>query len=276
MFVSQKQLALPLVFFISLLTANTVKAHDPIFGLGPHVLFKGGIEISPEFNFSKKNDVEQSELAMNLTYGLTGDWAAGIELPYAQKQDGINKSSGSGDIKIFTKYRFWRDDGPGLQKSASVLLKIKTNTGDDSSNPKLASGSTDSIIGLTYGYEGRKWYHWASVRQRFNGKNSAGLRLGDKTLVDLVVGIRPNLTTYLQPDTVWLLELNGEFSDRAQLNNVNIANTGGSEWFISPGLFWTKRNFAVKTAVQIPLSSNLNGVQDSSDYRAKVVLEWHF
>jgi hypothetical protein len=48
-----------------------------------------------------------------------------------------------------------------------------------------------------------------------------------------------------------------------------------SLWFISPGIFWTKRNFAVKAGVQIPVASDFNGNQEKTDYRAKVVLEWH-
>jgi len=275
MFNSHKKQVVLLVFITTLFSANAVMAHDPIFGLGPHVLFKGGVEVSPEYYLSSKKDAEDSELGLDLKYGMTGDWAIGVELPYAWKKDGANRSSGQGDIKLLSKYRFWRDDGPGLQKSASVLLKIKTDTGDDGKNPKLGSGTTDNIIGLTYGYEGRKWYGWTSVRQRFNGTNRVGLQRGNKTLIDFVGGIRPNQTNYLEADMVWLLELNGEIGDRAELNGVNIANTGGTEWFVSPGIFWTKRNFAIKAGVQIPIASDLNGTQVSSDYRAKFVLEWH-
>lgn len=35
----------------------------------------------------------------------------------------------------------------------------------------------------------------------------------------------------------------------------------GTEWFLSPGLMWTLRNFAVKTGVQLPIASDLNGRQ---------------
>ena len=128
---------------------------------------------------------------------------------------------------------------------------------------------------MAYGYEGRKWYRWASLRYRHNGENDVGLRRGDKILFDLVGGIRPKLTGYLEPDTVWLLELNGEYGKRADLDGTELPNTGGTEWFLSPGIFWTKRNFAVKAGVQIPIASDLNGKQEETDYRAKLVLEWH-
>jgi Putative MetA-pathway of phenol degradation len=250
-------------------------AHDPIFGLGPHVLYQGGVEITPDIRLDERGDKRDIESNMELTYGLTGDWAAGVELPYAFKKAGHEESDGLGDFRLFTKYRFWRHDTLGAQESVAALLKVNLDTGDADESPALGTGATDTILGLTYGYESRKWYRWASARYRLNGENAGGLQRGDKFLVDLVVGIRPTPTTYLEPDTVWMLELNGEFGQRADLNGATLRDSGGVEWFLSPGVFWTIRNFAIKAGVQIPVYADLNGNQDESDYRAKVVFEWH-
>ena len=260
---------------IACLLCGPVWAHDPIFGIGPHVLFKGGVEIAPDMHVEEAGDESATETGLEITYGLTGDWAVGIELPYVNKEAGPVSASGRGDIKVFTKYRFWRNDTLGAQESAAVLLKVKLDTANGNANPALGTGTTDTILGLTYGYEGRKWYRWASVRYRLNGTNDAGLQRGEKVLFDLVGGIRFRPTGYLEADTVWLLELNGEYGDRADLNGINVANTGGTEWFVSPGIFWTKRNFAIKAGVQIPIVSNLNGAQNESDVRVNLTLEWH-
>jgi hypothetical protein len=190
-------------------------------------------------------------------------------------EEGDEASDGPGDIAIFTKYRFWRQDSLGLQQSAAVLLKVITGTGDEDENPSLGTGTTDAILGLTYGYEGRKWYRWASLRYRFNEKNDAGVERGDKILFDLVGGYRPTLTSYREPDTVWLLELNGEYGHKAELDGATLDKTGGTELFLSPGIVWTRLNCAVKAGVQIPVYSNLNGVQDDTDYRARATIEWH-
>jgi len=255
----------------ALMFSGLAQAHDPVFGLGPHVLFKGGFEVAPELHTAKKGDKRETELGVELTYGLTGDWAAGIELPYDKLTSAGASESGQGDVRLFSKYRFWRQDSLGLQQSVSLVFKLKTDTAENG----LGTGTTDSILGLTYGYEGRKWYRWAAVRYVMNDTNDTGLQRGNKLLLDLVGGIRPKQTGYREPDTVWIIELNAELGQSAELNNVNLANTGGDEWFVSPGIFWTKRNFAVKAGVQIPLASNLNGNQIKSDYRAKLVLEWH-
>ena len=257
------------------LVSSTTYAHNPIFGQGPHVLFKDGFEIATEIHSSKKGDELENEYGLEVKYGITGDWSIGVDLPYSIKAGGGKSSSGLGDSAIFTKYRFWRRDSLGLQESAAISLKVIGQSGNENASPSLGTGATDSVIGLSYGYEGRTWYRWASVLHRQNGTTNAGLKRGNKTVVDFVVGIRPNLASYTEPDMVYLLELNGELGDGAKLNGNTIANTGGDEWFISPGFMWTVKNFAVRGGVQLPISSDLNDTQDKTDYRMKLSFEWH-
>ena len=266
---------IPVFAGVLMVCASQAMAHDPIFGIGPHVLYRGGVEIATEFDAEKAGKEQEQALSLEVTYGLTGDWAVGIDLPYRFLKQKGDRNEGVGDLKLFTKYRFWRRDRLGLQESAAVLFKVVTDTADGSGTPRLDKDATDAILGLTYGYESRRWYRWASIRYRFNGRNDQAVDRGDRVLLDFVGGYRPRLTGYREPDTVWLLELNGEYGKRASLHGADLPDTGGTEWFLSPGLFWTKRNFAVKAGVQIPIYSDLNGNQHGSDYRARVVLEWH-
>ncbi|MBN4080053.1 hypothetical protein JYT31_00150 [Beggiatoa alba] len=251
------------------------RAHDPIFAQGTHVLSKNGFEIATELHSSKQGDELENEIGLELKYGITGNWEIGMEIPYVIKADNGASSSGSGDISLSTKYRFWRKNTLALQESAAISLKLIGQTGDENQSPELGSGTTDSIVGLSYGYEARTWYRWASIRHQQNGINNSGLQRGDKTLVDFVIGMRPTLTGYTEPQTIWLLELNGELGDQSKLNGNRVVNTGGNEWFISPGIFWTIRNFGIKAGIQLPIANDLNGAQEKSDYRANLTFEWH-
>lgn len=260
-------------FLALLFVGSQAQAHDPIFALGPHTLFKGGVETALHIERSEKSNMKETKLKSEITYGLTGDWVAGIEIPYAINDDNATNDNGFDDIELFTKYRFWRNDSLGVQETAAALLKVDLDT----ANENIGSGTTDTILGLTYGYEGKKWYRWVSTRYRFNGKNDTGLDRGNKLFVDIVGGIRPwPVIDYYKPDTVFMLELNGEYTEQSSLNRIDVINSGGTELFLSPGVFWTHRNFAIKSGVQIPVYSNLNGMQDQSDYRAKLTFEWHF
>lgn len=254
-------------------TINSANAHDPIFAIGPHTLFKGGVETALSINRSEKSTTQETLFDWNVSYGITGDWVAGIEIPYAIKKSNSVTENGFDDVKLFTKYRFWRNDSLGVQETAAALLKLDL----DSANENVSNGAIDTIMGLTYGYESRKWYRWAAARYRMNGKNDAGINRGNKWLGDLVVGIRPwPVVDYYKPDTVVMLELNAEYTEKSETNGLSLTNTGGTELFISPGIFWTLRNFAIKSGVQIPIYDDLNGAQTASDYRANLTFEFHF
>jgi len=254
-------------------------AHDPVFGLGPHTIYEGGVEITPEFIASQSASTRGQDLTfLKTAYGINADWTVGTELPWTFKENISDQANGLGDLRLFTKYRFWRKDSPGVQESVAALLKVKFDTSGQgvstTAKPALGTGTTDVILGLTYGHESLTWYRWASVRYRRNG-HSGGKKVGDKVLVDLVAGWRPTMPEYLKPDMVWLLELNGEYGRRGSLDGLSLANDGGTELFLSPGFMWTVRNFAIKGGVQLPVFSNLNGIQTKTDYRAKLELEWH-
>jgi len=267
--------AMVLGFGLLLGLSGSVYSHDPVFSPGPHVLFKEGIEVHTELYRSDRGDKAENETAIAFKYGLTGNWVAGVALPYQYLKEGSERNGGVGDITFSTKYRFWRQDALGTQESMAVLFKVKPDTASSDGVPSTGTGTTDALAGLTYGYESLKWYRWASARYRRNGRSDIGFQRGDTFLVDLAGGIRLTPPDYWKPDTVWLLELNGEISQRAELDGRELANSRGQEWFISPGLMWTVRNFAVKAGVQLPVVNNLNGDQNESDYRAVLEFEWH-
>lgn len=134
-------------------------AHDPIFGIGPHVLFKDGIEISLGAGKNRSGAETESEYNLELVYGITGDWAAGFKAPYTIKDDAGESASGLAEINLFTKYRFWRQDSLGLQRSTAIMIVINTNNSDETAQPALGNGAVDVMAGITYGYEGLDGYN---------------------------------------------------------------------------------------------------------------------
>ena len=258
---------------MALILSGTARAHDPIFGLGPHTLFQGGYEIHVGASREERGDAIENEYLLELKYGITGDWTVGVSAPYLDLSGPGVSTTGGGDAAVSTKYRFWRNDQPGVQESAAVSLATVFDTAE---NADLGGGATDVLAGPSYGYESRKWYRWAALRYRRNGTDETGLDRGDKLLLDLVGGIRFKPAGYLEPDWVWMVELNGEYTQRAERGGVELANSGGTEWFVSPGLMWTYRNYAVKTGIQLPVASDLNGTQDETDYRATLEFELHY
>jgi len=257
------------------------EAHGPLFSPAPETIFKGGTELRLGLHTEEATGAGERETAYEVSaeaeYGLTADWEVGIEIPYAKRDfDNSGDANGIGDITLDTKYQFWKRDIPGAQYKAAALFKIKLPTGDDDRSPRLGTGSTDLIGGIATGYESRRWYWFASAVYRANTEGGGGLEKGDKQFLNLVGGVRPALSAYDEPDTVLMLELNWERSARDDLNGAALADTGGWELFVSPVVWWTYRQLAIRGGVQIPIAHNLNGNQPSSDYRARIEFVYHF
>jgi hypothetical protein len=257
-----------------LMLATAAQAHDPVFGIGPHVLYKDGIEVHVGAH-REQSDEPNTEMELELKYGITGDWVAGIGTGYNRSETFDGTDSGQGPSSLFTKYRFWRNDMPGAQESAAIMGKVILDDGDNGHGVAERDGS-DYLLGLTYGFEGRKWYRWASVRHRFNSDAANGAERPDKTLADLVIGVRPVPTEYLEPDWVWMLELNYEHTEPVSAGfGGSLRRIGGDQWFVSPGVMWTLRNVGVKAGVQFSVADSLASGQEADDYRALLEVEWH-
>jgi hypothetical protein len=121
-----------------------------------------------------------------------------------------------------------------------------------------------------------KWYYFGDVRYRINTRGSNDLRKGNILFTDIAIGIRPWPTEYLKPDLVVLLEMNWELLMKDHLKGTEIDDSGGNRLFVSPGFFFTYRNWALKGGVQIPVYQNMYGKQPDEDYRFSLSVELHY
>jgi Putative MetA-pathway of phenol degradation len=275
-----KRIFATLALGIMLTPGGTAWAHGPVFSPGPETIWKGGTQVTVGTPYARQSGAgakrEEFNPFFEVEYGLTENWEIGIEVPYKFLDLNGPDADGIGDVTLDTKYQFWKKDLPGAQYKAATFAKLKLPTASDTGTPRLGSGSTDFASGIAAGYESRRWYWFTSAVYRFNGEGGGGLEKGDRQFLNAVGGIRPVLSEYNEPDTVLMLELNWERSDRDKLNGLNLANTGGWELFLSPVFWWTYRQIAVKGGVQLPILQKLNGKQPDTDYRGKLEFVYHF
>jgi len=243
-------------------------AHGPIFSFSPHTEYKGATEYHLGYQRTEVAGRATNEYIGEFKYGINSNWTVGMELPYEN-----GDASGVGDFGLKTRYRFWRQAGPGTLRSFTALGRVFFNTG----TAGVSTGSTDYLAALAYGYESIKWYRWASAGYRINTNGGAGeLRQGNRLFLNLAGGWRPGIPVYTMPDTVFIVGLNAEITQHSRLNDISLPDTGGTELFISPGMIWTYGQFNLRPGVQIPLYSKLNGHQPATDFRFRLEVEIHY
>ncbi len=243
---------------LTFLLIASLTAHEPLFGLGPHTIYEAGYAMESELESHEGTLMNHFELL----YGINPDWAVTLALPYNFETSDI------GRVVLRSKFRFYREDIKGASRQAALHAgAVLPQEG--------AINVTDYFAGLSVGYESRRYYFFASLRYRYNNATSS-LERGNVFKYDIAYGIRPWLLHYLQPDPVFLVELNGDTMGQNSVSGTSDANSGGAVLSISPGLLFSYRNIMLKGGVKIPVYNGLNGRQSLPDKEYVLGLEFHF
>ena len=251
-------------------TGSTVMAHEPLFGVGPHTLFRNGLGLETEIA------VEDDRLSIHneAIYGVTADLAVTLAAPWHREDDVNGAESGLGDISLRGKWRFYRRDFPGGQDALALIFGAKLPTGNNDLVVPLGTGSIDYFGGIAAGRESRRWYYFGDLRYRFN-TSANRLKHGNVVFYDVAWGVRPIRSGYDRPDLVLLVEANGSSTGKGSLDGVKNPNTGGRRLSVSPGFLLSLRNVMLKGGVNFPVFWKLNGVQKDPDSEFVMGVEFH-
>jgi hypothetical protein len=252
-------------------------AHEPVFSIGPETIWQGGVGIETEFEFEQADGEHLSALHYEILYGLTENWSLQLSAPHIlERKEAGNTERGLGDLEIRIKYQFFRKDLPGAQHKITGIGGIKLPTGDDDAEPALGTGSAGFLVGTSYGYESRTWYHFTTVRYRHRAKDGRQ-DPGDRLFLDAAIGYRPFQTEYTDLDAVLLLEGNYEIDFRDSLRGKRLPNTGGETFWLGPtALISPNPQWMFKVGIQFPVVQNLTGDRRRDDLRSVFGLEFHF
>jgi hypothetical protein len=181
-----------------------VAAHEPIYGLGPHTLFEGGLGTSLGVDYAAA-EIDGTSALLGLTYGLTANHNIAVALPVALSVPIEEETvSGVGGPVIQFKWRALVDLSLGRVDALALIGGIRLPTGSRA----LSQGSTGYVLGLTAAREDQRYYLFQTVRYLTQTVGLSG-QPGDAFLFDSAVGVRPFILEYDDPDLVLLVELNG-------------------------------------------------------------------
>ncbi|MFQ5705723.1 MAG: hypothetical protein ACE5HT_17125, partial [Gemmatimonadales bacterium] len=167
----------------SRVNGGPVLRHNPVFGLGPQTIWKGGIGVGLEGELTRAaSAVETTERALHveLLYGVTQDLTLTLALPLVQRKTerslipGAGQvdrdATGIGDAVVRAKWRFFHKFSGPTQYHAAFIGGVKVPLARTSSDPPLGSGSTDFLAGATISRDGLRYYLWTSALVRANGE----------------------------------------------------------------------------------------------------------
>ncbi len=236
---------------------------------------------------STTKDRELSVLAVPLVlvYGVTAKFTLFGIIPYLDKELKLNTpkgrvsrgDTGAGDATFIGRYTLWQRDTRGQTIRLAPFAAIKAPVGNDNEKDglgrlaqplQLGSGSWDYTLGTILTWQTLNWQVDSSASYRFNTRANA-FRFGDEARLDISYQYRllpRRLGSGLPAFVYAVLESNFSWKDKNKAGPVDDMNSGGTTWFLSPGIQYVTRRMVLEAAVQLPIVQDLNGTALENDY----------
>ena len=212
-----------------------------------------------------------------LAYGVTGRLTLFGMVPIrdarlSQKLPSVGRTErrarGFGDARVLARYTVVQRDDPGRTVRLAPFVGFKAPTGADDRSDALGllppplqpgSGSWDLIGGLAFSHQTLGWEVDAALAMTKAGRGdwfdpgdvvrcdfSWQRRLAPRRLGE---GVPSFLYVIMESNLVW--------QERTALRGVEDPASGGTRWFLAPGLQYVTRRFVLEGVVQIPVVQNL-------------------
>ncbi len=196
-------------------------------------------------------------------------------------------AQGLGDLALYGQYRFYHDES--AHSASALLLGIKAPSGEtdevsaDGHRFELelqpGSGSWDPFIGLALN---RKWNGMgvdANVLFTYTTEGKQNTTLGSSLAYNIALSHRlgvnedhghSNESDQDHAHRFWdvVLEINGEWRDKDDVDSVENPNSGGHLLFLSPGArLSSETGWYGALLLGLPVVKDLNGHQVEPKYR---------
>jgi Putative MetA-pathway of phenol degradation len=230
-----------------------------------------------------------------LAYAINSDLMLVGVLPYIDKELDVTVSgtrqsrsvNDVADLRLFSRYTLFRRNWSGGTLRISPFAGIEVPTGDDDEQDSFGkkpiavqagSGSWDPFAGLVLTYQTLDFEVDTSLSYQENTQAN-GIELGDIVRFDASFQYRlwPRKLQSGVPGFLYgVFESNVVYQGKNRFTSTSDPNSGGTRVFLVPGLQFVTRRWVIETAVQLPVTQDLNGSALENDYILRAGFRFNF
>ncbi len=194
--------------------------------------------------------------------------------------------TGLGDVRLFARYTVWSRNRAGQTQRLAPLVGLETPTGADDRTDELGrlppplqlgSGSWDPFFGAVFTWQTLQWQVDVSPVYEVNTEAN-DFEFGDEARLDVASKYRlwTNERSGRVPGFLYgNLETNLIWQAKNVRGEQTVEESGGTTWFVAPGLQYITRTFVVEGAVQLPVVQDGNGTALEDDFITTLSLRFN-
>jgi hypothetical protein len=207
-------------------------------------------------------------------------------LPYLDKQLQVTTSGGQrvtrdtngiGDARLFGRFTVYQDDAPGRTARIAPFFGAELPTGNDDDRDglgslpaplQLGSGSWDPFGGVVATFQTLDYQIDGQASYKVNTEAN-NFEFGDEARLDASLQYRlwpRELETGIPGFFYGVLEGNLIYQGKNESNGVKDQNSGGTTFFVSPGVQYVTKRWIAEAVVQLPVAQDLNGSTLEDDF----------
>jgi len=204
----------------------------------------------------------------------------------AEEFELLGGAEGLGDAQLFGQFQFYSSENSGTYISTLFGVKLPTGDTDEKSREgerldvelQPGTGSTDPFLGFALTRQLGQWSLATNIFYTLSTEGSQETVLGD--IFNYNVALSTPVTSLFNRhdhethhhrhpiDKINLvLEMNGEWRDRIEINDETEDNSGGNIVFLSPGLTMHQLGWLFSALAGWPIINDLHGEQSDPELR---------
>ncbi len=199
-----------------------------------------------------------------LAYGLQPKLTIILKQPVIYQEmttsGALSKDVGAGDLSLLAKYGIFRRNTPEYTIGLSPIFGLEFPTGSDTFTSEtwdLKSGIYISLRKDALASDLNIAYNWNG----FSDDGKGGVNPGDELSLDYAIAYQFSFGEEAEVAVAPVLEMSYKNISPDRLSGNEVANTGESVFYISPGLKFTRSSFILEALVQIPTWQEQKGSQ---------------
>lgn len=215
------------------------------------------------------------DIIPSIVYGLTDDISILFKAPIAASyKEDKNHSAGMEDITLQFGGAFYTNKTSTFVDQAAVVTNITFPTGSTTKQPPTGFGSSTFFLGAAFERTYTDWFVFTSHGVQLTTSNNK-TKFGNIFLYQAGFG-RNILTIGSEWMFAWMVEANGQYTEKDKIKGATDPNSGGNTVYVTPSLWISSKKLIIQVGFGVPATQHLFGNQKRENYLLTANFGWTF